>query len=121
MQEKFAVQSKKNKANAGNILIIDDDSITVTVMETMILDAGYHVATATDPVAALKMDLPFKPDIILTDIMIPQMSGFEFIDKIKESCQSHGIRTVQRGNGNDPNAMVLTGLLDLGASPKIHG
>ncbi len=120
LQEKFAVPQKKNEADTGNILIIDDDSITVTVMETMILDAGYHVATATDPVAALEMNLPFKPDIILTDIMMPQMSGLEFIDKIKESCQNHGIRIIavsSLNSSDDIERAIEAGAADYLAKP----
>ena len=92
MREKLAPAAEKGETGCGNVFIIDDDSDIAAMMAAVIRNAGYNVATAFDPVSALQMDLPFKPDIILTDIMMPQMSGFDLIDKIKELCDDHNIR-----------------------------
>ena len=66
------------------VLVVDDD--TSNLMElTHILRADYKVYAVRDGVAALKNANEYLPDVILLDVIMPNMSGFEVITELKKS------------------------------------
>ena len=67
------------------ILIVDDDNFLIDMYSLKFAKSNFDVATALGPEVALaKLRDNFKPDIILLDIIMPVMDGFEFMEKIKE-------------------------------------
>lgn len=67
------------------ILIIDDDKVFIKVITDTITQKGtYDIVTASDGEEGLKKSLKEKPDIILTDLRMPNMDGVEFIRKLRE-------------------------------------
>jgi len=65
------------------ILIIDDDFMNIRVL-SHILDGGYDILTATNGKRGIEMAHEFFPDLILLDIEMPEMDGYEVIAKLKE-------------------------------------
>lgn len=65
------------------ILIVDDIPLNVELQKTYLLSAGYEVVVANDGEAALTMVGKYNPDLVLLDIMMPKMNGFEVCKKIK--------------------------------------
>ncbi len=66
-----------------NILIVDDDPSVLTLMSAFLGHSGYDVSTANsseDGIAAAKRDVP---NLIITDIYMPGMTGFELIEELK--------------------------------------
>lgn len=70
-------------AVAGRILLVDDQPANLRVVTTLLERQGYQVTTADDGAAALESSRRFKPDLILLDMMMPGMDGFEFMREIK--------------------------------------
>ena len=66
------------------ILVVDDDRLNVTLIRFALKEQRYEVATAEDGVLALEAVRAFKPDLIVLDIQMPRMSGFEFMNELKE-------------------------------------
>jgi len=66
------------------ILIVDDDALEISVL-SCILNPAYKIESAENGETALRIAERFKPDLILLDIMLPGMSGFDVIKKLKES------------------------------------
>ena len=67
----------------GKVLIVDDEpSILGAIRETIAED--YDVATATNGKEALEVLNTFMPDVILLDVAMPEMDGFETFDRIKK-------------------------------------
>ncbi len=67
------------------ILLVDDSSTTL-MMERMILTKGpYELLTAKDGEEAVEKAASEKPDLILLDIVMPKMDGFEACRKLRES------------------------------------
>lgn len=66
------------------ILLVDDDSALLEVMSIVLSSEGYRVVTAIDGQEALREVGREKLDIIILDIMLPKMSGFEVLKKIRE-------------------------------------
>jgi len=59
------------------ILVVDDESNYLTVMETLLGEAGYEVLTAPSALEALKISAAADLDLVLTDMKMPKMTGIE--------------------------------------------
>jgi len=66
------------------ILVVEDEEAMMLGLEENLKFAGYDVITATDGHQALKLGLEAKPDLILLDIMLPGMSGYEVCREIRD-------------------------------------
>lgn len=64
---------------AARILVVDDDVSMRELIRLHLEGAGYEVTTAADAIAAGHIVLKAPPDLILTDVNMPYMDGFEFI------------------------------------------
>ncbi|MGD9762714.1 MAG: PleD family two-component system response regulator [Candidatus Binatia bacterium] len=65
------------------ILVVDDDPDSLMILRTILEGRSYTVVTATNGVDALMALKSITPDVVLLDVMMPQMSGFEVLDRIK--------------------------------------
>ncbi len=74
-----------------SILIVDDEPDVVTMMERMLRSEGFEVLSAYDGIAALDIAENDKPDIVLLDIMMPMMSGYEVCQQLKSNPQTKDI------------------------------
>lgn len=61
-----------------NVLVVEDDGDLVALMELVLSDAGHRVRTAQDGVAALALVAEEMPGLILLDMRMPGMNGWEF-------------------------------------------
>src|SRR5215213_6554848 len=66
------------------ILIIEDDTIFTMLVAALLQREGYEVFTAVDGVDGLRIATTEHPDLILLDIVMPVMNGYETLQKIKE-------------------------------------
>ena len=73
------------------ILIMDDDLAMQTVLEIALREAGYQVILANDGQEGIDKIRSLKPDLVVSDIMMPQMDGVEAFHLIKEELQDEGI------------------------------
>ena len=73
------------------ILIADDNPTNVELLEAYLSDCDYEIAVASDGLQTLEKTAKFEPDLILLDIMMPKMSGFEVCEKLKSDPQTRGI------------------------------
>jgi CheY-like chemotaxis protein len=67
------------------VLIIDDSVTNVFLIESVLIEYGYSVMTALSAAEALVRLNKQKPDLILLDLLMPQISGFDFIKQIKQN------------------------------------
>ena len=65
------------------ILIAEDNEDVSMVLERLFTRAGFTVLTAPDGMAALKIDVDEHPDVILTDLDMPKLSGLELCQAIR--------------------------------------
>lgn len=66
------------------ILIVDDEPNIVLAIEFLLQREGYHTEKAFDGLQALEIVADFQPDIVILDVMMPGMSGFELGQKIRQ-------------------------------------
>ena len=68
---------------AATILVIDDDESMRDLLRLHLSAAGYDVEVAEDAIAAGYLVLKRPPDLIISDVNMPHMDGFEFIEALK--------------------------------------
>ena len=66
------------------ILVVDDEINYLTVMETLLGEAGYEVLTAPSAIEAVKIVAAADLDLVLTDMKMPKMSGIELLEKLQQ-------------------------------------
>lgn len=69
----------------ARILIADDNPQGVELLEAYLDELGAEVKTAGDGEATLKLVREWKPDLLLLDIMMPRMSGFEVCKRLRSN------------------------------------
>ncbi len=67
------------------ILIVDDEPLILEMLAKHLETTGYYVATATSGKIALQIMIERDFDILLSDIMMPEMSGFELAEMVKKN------------------------------------
>jgi diguanylate cyclase (GGDEF)-like protein len=67
----------------SNILVVDDNPDKLDLLEAALNLAGYRVTTATDGDEALAAIESFQPDLVITDVMMPGMNGYELAQRIR--------------------------------------
>ena len=75
-------------------LIADDSRIQAKILEYNLLRAGFRVHTALDGAQGLELALQEKPHIIISDIEMPKMSGYEFCRAVKNSPQLRDVPVI---------------------------
>src|SRR5262249_46631498 len=66
------------------ILIVDDEANARTALAELLRDEGYAVETAADGFKALPKLDEFAPDVVVTDLKMPGLSGLELMEKVRE-------------------------------------
>jgi PAS domain S-box-containing protein len=70
-------------SGSGRVLVVDDDENVRDVMSRSLISEGFVVDTAINGLEALKMLDVAPPDVILLDLMMPEMDGFEFVEAVQ--------------------------------------
>jgi DNA-binding response OmpR family regulator len=98
------MSSKKVK-----VAIIEDDMAIVQMYRTKFETEGYEVATAPDGATGLELIEQFVPDIILLDLMMPNMNGLDMLSKLRGQQGARGAKVV-----------VLTNMGDTETATKVY-
>lgn len=73
------------------ILVVDDDAELVELVSFNLKQAGYSVGTAADGVEALKKALSLMPDLIILDVMMPELDGFAVCEILRRDSTTASI------------------------------
>jgi DNA-binding response OmpR family regulator len=92
------------------ILVVDDEQITLELVKDMLEGEGYTVDLASDGRTALAKIAVHKPDLVILDINLPDITGYEVLTKIKEKSS---IPVIMLTAAIGPESAVKS--LDLGA------
>lgn len=83
------------------ILTVDDEPRFTRLVEVNLSTAGYEVLTASDGKSAIDIVVNQSPDLVLLDVMMPEMSGFEALDRIREFSNLPVIMLTAKGEEAD--------------------
>ena len=67
------------------ILIAEDEPDTANLLQFHLQRRGYHTTVASDEISALNLTFERQPDLIILDLMLPKLHGFEVCRMLKES------------------------------------
>jgi DNA-binding response OmpR family regulator len=79
---------------AKKVLIVDDELNIVTALEFLLQKSGYEVMAAQNGDEALERVESFAPDLVLLDVMIPRISGYEVCRRMRERSDWKHIKIV---------------------------
>jgi DNA-binding response OmpR family regulator len=102
-------------ASRRHVLVVEDDSPIRTLVAELLTDAGYDVIEAADGFEAVQELQRRRPDLIVLDLMLPGMSGWQFLERSREELERSGIPVVIlsaiRGQGDYPRALGVAAWL----------
>ncbi len=75
----------------SKILIVDDEPLGRDTLEGLLLNGNYHLIFAKNGTEAIEKTIQYLPDIILLDVMMPEMDGFEVCSKIRSNSLTNAI------------------------------
>jgi len=94
----------KNNQNRIKILVVDDERELIDAIRDLLEERGYSVDYANDGIGALEIVKKDPPDLILLDIVMPNMDGIALLKKLKEKNETKDIPvimlTVKDGQAN---------------------
>src|SRR2546423_7313340 len=102
------------------ILVADDESHILHVVSLKLRNAGFIVITARDGQEALELAQQEKPDLLITDYHMPQLSGLELCQRLKKDPATSGIPAIMltaRGYQLDPGDTEQSGILRMLSKP----
>ncbi len=91
-------------------LIVDDSDVLRRLIEMCLRPAGFEIATASSGSEALEVSASFVPDLVLLDIGLPDMTGWDVLAALRESPVN-----------SDVKVMILSGYEDLHTQSKQRG
>ena len=95
MREGFQPTASEGKTRSrAKILVVDDEEIVVDLHKRMLEKDGYEVIIAHNGAEALELVATETPDLILTDVFMPEMNGLELCEELKKSEQTNLIPVI---------------------------
>ena len=79
---------------AKKVLIVDDEPNIVTALEYLLAQSGYQVKVAQNGDEGLELVGSFAPDLVLLDVMMPRVNGYEVCRRIREHAEWRHIKIV---------------------------
>ncbi len=113
----------ENAAAKGRILVVDDNEINCEVLRDLLLGEGYEVTVAHSGVEALQKARTSPPDLMLLDMMMPQMSGEDVLQEMKKDSALEDIPVIlvtARASEDDRIFGLSLGADDYLAKPIQH-
>lgn len=87
-------RNQQKSKTKGNVLIVDDEPINLHLLSNMLVKQGYEVHSVTRGVEALEVAQSNPPDIVLLDIYMPEMDGYEVCQRLKADKRTRDIPVI---------------------------
>ena len=97
------------------ILVIEDSATQALHLQTLLQEAGLRVVCASDGPSGLNLAYQSRPDLIVLDVQMPGMNGFQVCQALKGSPETNKIPVIMFTRHDDPEAVILglqTGVTD---------
>ncbi len=76
------------------ILIVDDSATNLVLLEVILREEGYETISALNVKEAFKQMKSNKPELILLDLMMPEVSGFDFLKELKNNPETSNVPVI---------------------------
>ena len=88
----------EKKSTKPTVLIIEDDQLLSKLMQKKIIDSGFNAVAALDGEEGLKKVAKLLPDLILLDLLLPGIDGFEVLRRLKRDTRFRDIVVIVISN-----------------------
>ena len=85
---------KNGQAGIKKILVVDDQQDNLDFFSVMLSKFGFEVSTAIDGFSALESAKETLPDIIIIDLAMPRMNGYQVAEEVRKDFKLHGSKLV---------------------------
>ncbi len=89
------------------VLVVDDDPDQVATLALLLREAGYRVETATNPLYALTLASEFSAEVVLLDIGMPVMNGYEVLARLKRNFPRARFYAITGRAESEPRAKAM--------------
>src|SRR5262249_50832198 len=76
------------------IMLVEDDNNLREIYEARLLAEGYEIVSAEDGEQALALAVKEKPDLIISDVMMPKISGFDMLDILRSTPETRNTKVI---------------------------
>lgn len=90
----FSEQLSYNSDNMTKILLVEDDKSLREIYGVRLLAEGYDIVSAGDGEEALAMAIKERPTLIISDVMMPKISGFDMLDILRSTTETKDIKVI---------------------------
>ena len=87
---------------AKKILLIEDEELMITLLQRKLTQEGYEISVARDGVEGIKAIKEVRPNLVLLDIIMPRMGGFEVLEAMQEDKELKKIPVIVISNSGQP-------------------
>lgn len=101
----------KQKKKTATILVVDDEPDLISTIKARLEWNKFNVETASNGIQALEKLELFKPDLILLDGNMPEMSGFQMLEQMRQNSRLKDIPVIMLTAVCDANNIALAGSL----------
>lgn len=77
------IDAMEEQRSHGTVLVVDDEPTISEVVSRYLERAGYDAPTAGDGLEALRLAARFEPDLVVLDLMLPELDGFEVLRRLR--------------------------------------
>lgn len=99
--------------NKYKVLLIEDDKTFIDLLRNKCIDAGFDIEVAENGAQGLKLAIESHPNVIVTDLTMPIMDGFEFLKQLREDSWGKKVPVIILSNYGDFDR--ISKALDIGA------
>ncbi|HEX6714778.1 MAG TPA: response regulator [Thermoleophilaceae bacterium] len=97
----------------STVLVVDDDAINRKLLEHNLVADGHRVITAADGIEALALLREDKPDVVLLDVLMPNLDGFEVLERVKADSTLQDLPVIMISGLEDFDSVIRC--IELGA------
>jgi len=87
---------------AKKILLIEDEEILINLLQKKLTNEGYDISVARNGQEGLELIKEIRPDLILLDIIMPKMGGFEVLEEMQKDQELQNIPVIIISNSGQP-------------------
>jgi diguanylate cyclase (GGDEF)-like protein len=87
-------QARSAPPSGGSVLVVDDDPFIARLLEIELKAAGYDVRVANDGLQALELARQECPELVLADVMMPNMDGFELTRQLRQDSRTSAVSVI---------------------------
>jgi len=114
------IEQKNHSLKDLKVLLVEDSEDTLTLLSAMFSREGAHVVTATSAADALRWASTNQPDVVISDIGMPEVDGYELLEQLRQMPKMNGIPAIAisgYASAEDRRKAISVGYLALVAKP----